>query len=219
MSNEAYFAKVIERLTNASRLDDAEFFRAWGCCVNRDVAMRVSESSLILIADSMERMAAMDVDGRSNRAIISASGILHVFLILVEGEVLHLEDIVRVINCCAGNNIVLTAELVRCMLDNMATLIPLASEQLIQLSHQSVELPADRRPNEFSTRGLAFLTLAEDGIQHAPALINADNAKRECVETLWNWRLESSDRYLYRYEDAVNAMTAAIRQCKAATSG
>ncbi len=59
-----------------------------------------------------------------------------------------------------------------------------------------------------------------DDAEYAPDVIHADIAQQECVETLWNWRLGSANRRkLYHYEDVVNAMMDAIRQCRSATSG
>lgn len=220
MSHDAWMATCIARLTKVSQLDDAEFCRAWNCCASRALAAELVDSGTVLSVESMERMAAIDVDYRSQPALGSASGITNVFEVQVSRALLHPCEIVRILDCCSGKNIALVAELVRAMLDRLPQLIPLASQHLIQLCHQSVCLPTDRKPNELSLRGLAYLTLAEGGTRYAPDVIHADIAQQECVETLWNWRLVSATRRkLYHYEDVVNAMMDAIRQCRSATSG
>lgn len=213
MSHDGWMAKCIEQLAEVSQLDDEKFLRAWSRCIHGGLVTAVVDSGRVGSVESMEWMAAMDVSYRSQPALGAALGITNVFEVQITRALLHPYDIERVLHCCYGKNVALIAELVRRMLDRLPQLIPLASEHLIHLCHQSVELPADRKPDEISLRGMAYLTLAEGGTRYAPSLINADRAQQECIETLWNWRLGSMIRTtLYRYEDAVNAMMDAIRR-------
>ena len=216
MFSEKFSAELIERFTRIEELDDQRFRRSWSFCVNTTIADNVCDLVCNRISSAAERMAGMDLGYRSQEALMSATGMANIFQVLIQRAMLSPADIIRVVDCCSGKNIALTAELVRRMLDNIPQLIPLASSQLIRMSHQAEAIPADREPNQMSLRGLAFLTLAEAGTQYASALVHAAATQQECVETLWNWRIDSPSRQkLYRYEDAVNAMTAAIRQIKA----
>jgi hypothetical protein len=216
MSYDAWIAKCVERLTNASQLDDAEFLRAWSCCVNGGLVTEVVDAGSVLSVESMERMAAMVVDYRSPRCIGSAIGITNVFEAELKRALIHPYDIERVLDGCSGKNIALAGELVRQILHRMPQLIPLASQQLISLANQTLVLPADRSPDEISLRGMAYLTLAQGGTQYAFSLIDADTAQQECIETLWKWRVGSLTPWkLYRYEDEVTEMMAEIRRHKA----
>jgi hypothetical protein len=216
MFSEKFYAELIERLTRSEELDDRRFHWSWSCCLNVTIAESICEAVCNHIGSAVERLAGMDLDYRSQDALKSAAGMAHIIQVLMQRAMLSPVDIIRVVDCCSGKNIALTAELVRRMLDNIPQLIPLASSHLIRLSHQAEVIPADREPNQMSLRAMAFLTLAEAGTQYAPALVNAADAQQECIETLWNWRFGSLSRQkLHRYEDAMNAMTAAIRQIRA----
>ena len=219
MFSEKFYAELIERFTRIEELDDQRFRRSWSACVNTTIADNVCDLVCNRFGSDAERMAGMDLDYRSQEALMSAAGMAHIFQVLIQRAMLSPTDIIRVVDCCSGKNIAFTAELVRRMLDNIPQLIPLASSHLIRMSHQDEGIPSDRAPNQMSLRALAFLTLAEAGNQYASALANATAAQQECIETLWNWRFSSLKRQkLYRYEDAVNAMTAAIRQINAEDS-
>ena len=212
MFPDAYLTKVRERFLQSASCDDTEFLRTWRVPVNREIAEHICDYFKPTIADSMERMAAMEVDYRSQLALCAATVITQVYKVLVQRQMLHTNEIMGVLSCCAGQNIALSAELVRMLLDYVPEQIPLAADHLVRLCHQNLELPKDRKANEFSLRGMAFLTLCEGGTQYAPAVLEAKQAQQECIEILWNWRLVSAkSARLYRYEDAVNAMMAEIR--------
>jgi hypothetical protein len=219
MFSEKFYAELIERFTRIEELDDQRFRRSWSACVNTTIADSVCDLVCDRFGSDAERMAGMDLGYRSQEALMSAAGMAHIFQVLIQRAMLSPTDIIRVVDCCSVKNIAFAAELVRRMLDNIRQLIPLASSRLIRMSHQADVIPLDRKPDEMSLRALAFLTLAEAGTRYASALLDAADAQQECIETLWNWRLGSPSRQkLHRYEDAMNAMTAAIRRIKAGDS-
>lgn len=213
MFRDAFLAEVRERFLQLASSDDIDFLRTWRVAVNREIAEHIFDTVKPTIADFMDRMSAMELDCRSQLALSSAAGITNLYRILVQRRVLDATQILRVLSCCAGQNLALSAELVRMLLDYAPQQIPLAADRLVQLCHQNLELPRDRKANEISLRGMAFLTLCEGGTQYAPAVFEAKHAQQECIDTLWNWRLASiKPARLYRYEDAVNAMMAEIRR-------
>lgn len=212
MFSGTLLAEVRERFLQLANSDDAEFLRTWRIAINREIAEHICDNVKPTITDFTERMALLEVDYRSQIALSAAAGITHSDRILVQRQMLDANSIMRVLSCCTGQNIALSAELVRMLLDYAPQQIPLAADHLVQLCHQSTERPADREADQMSVRGLAFLTLCEGGTQYAPAVLEARQAQQECIETLWNWRLVSTKpARLYRYEDAVNTMMAEIR--------